>query len=175
MKLHDQAVVEAHRRHLRQHLAAEEVRLFRREVAGDDLVEERRGVGARKVCGLRRGMPVVGRGRALRLEEVAPLPVRLEIAAPRQRVAVGDVAKPHDVGGEVRVIRIDDRIGPIGRDDAAAPVGLPDRIVLGERIERAVGRRDDLDVEALVERARTEFGRLERRRDLIEIEIGDVA
>ena len=60
-------------------------------------------------------MAVIGRGRAVLLEEGAAQPVRLEIAVPGERVAARDVAEFLEVGAEAVELRIDHRVGPIGR------------------------------------------------------------
>ena len=82
MDLHHEAVVEAHARHLGQHLAAEQLGLVRRRRAGERAVEQRSALGRREIAGARRRVAVVGRRRAHRLEERAALAVRGEIAVP---------------------------------------------------------------------------------------------
>ena len=121
MDLQHQAVVEAHPRHLGQHLAAEGVGLLGRRLAGERPGEERRGLGARQVLGAGGGVAVVGAGGAVRLEEGPALAVRLEVAVPGRGVAAGDLAEARDVGGEARELGVDHRVGPVGGDDPAAP------------------------------------------------------
>jgi len=64
MELHDQAVVEAHPRHLDQHLAAEPLSLRSRQPAGECPDEQRLTLAGRQVERCGRGMAVIGRGRA---------------------------------------------------------------------------------------------------------------
>ena len=52
--------------------------------------------------------------------------MRGEIAAPRRRVLARERAEGGDIGREAFELRIDDRIGPIGRDDAALPPAAAD-------------------------------------------------
>ena len=63
MDLHHQPVIEAHARHLGQHLAAEQVGLGR-HLPLATLAEQRLGLGLREIGGARGRMAVVGRGRA---------------------------------------------------------------------------------------------------------------
>lgn len=159
--LHDEPVDDAHARHLGQHLRAEEfgVRLVRR--AGLDAVEERGG-GGRLEIGGRRGRMAVGRGRPAHLDEVAPaIDERFEITRPGRGVASREAAELGEIAGEVRILRIDHRIGPEGRDDASLPAALADLAVMAQVVERALGGADHLDVEALEEGARAEGRRLE--------------
>ena len=125
MDLHDEPVVEAHPRHLGQHLAAKGLRFVGRKIAAQDVVEQRRRVVIREVRRARRRVPVIGGGRTEALEVVPALAVRFQIAAPGQRIALGDVAEPFDVVLKTVRIRIDDGIRPIGRNDAAVPARTP--------------------------------------------------
>src|SRR5690606_22543222 len=106
--------------------------------------------------GLRGRVAMVRRGCAHRLEELAALAVRLEVAGPGAGVAAGDFAEPVEVLVEAGEIRVDDVVGTVGGDDPALPAGLADHLVPPEIVDGAVGGRDDLEVEALVERARPE-------------------
>ncbi len=121
MDLHHQTVIEAHAGHLGEHLRAEELGIALARLAGDDLQEQPLGVGLRQVHGLCRTMAVVGRGRAVLLEEGAPVAVRLEVAAPGVRVAAREMAEFREIVGKAVEFRIDNRVRPVGGDDAALP------------------------------------------------------
>ena len=149
MDLHDHAVLDAHRRHLGQHLGAEHLRILRPRIARGHAAEQSLGRGLRQVGGPRRRMAVIGGGRAVIAEEGAPLAVRFEIAAPGSGIAAGDLAEAHEILAKTFEFRIDDRIGTIGRHHAALPARLPDGLVVLQRIERALRRGDGLDAEAL--------------------------
>ena len=131
-------------------------------------VDTRRNRASASACErsavLRRRMAVIGGGRAIIPEEGAPLAMRVEIAAPGGGVASRDLAKAHEIVAKTFEFRIDDRIGAIGRDHAAVPARLPNGLVVLQRIERALGRGDGLDAEALEQRARAEFRRAQARR-----------
>ncbi len=94
-----------------------------------------------------------------------------EITAPHGRVLAGQCRELRDVAGKALELGIDDRIGSISRDHAAFPAGRANLLVVEQRIERRFGRRDDLDVEALEQRARAE-GRLRQARvDAVEVTV----
>ncbi len=165
MDLQHEAVLEAHARHLGQHLAAEGVGLVGRDPTRQSAREERGGLGLRQVLGARGGVAVVGAGGAERLEEGAAVAVGLEVSVPGGGVAAGELAEARDVGGEAREFGVDDRVGAVGGDDAAVPARVADRLVPAQVVERAVGGGDDFDVEPLEQRARagTRGGRGSRR------------
>ena len=73
MDLQDQPVVEAHLRHLGQHLGAEQPPLALVGRAAPDAVEQFLGRRVGEVGGLGGRMAVVGRGRAERLEKARRL------------------------------------------------------------------------------------------------------
>ena len=154
MDLQDEPVVEAHLGHLGQHLGAEQPPLALVRRAAPDAVEQLLGRRVGKVGGLGGRMAVVARGRAELLEIGAALAMRVEIARPGAGVAAGDLAKLVEIGGKALEIRIDDRVGPIGGDDAAVPAAVADHPVPVQIVERAFGGGDRLDVEALEQRAR---------------------
>src|SRR5207302_10064613 len=99
----------------------------------------------------------------------AAQPVSLEIAVPGMGIEARDVAELVEVCRKAIELRVDHRIGPIGRDDAAFPARGLDRLVMVERIERALGRGDDLDLELLEQRTRAEFGLRQTLGDAVEI------
>ncbi len=106
------------------------------------------------------------------LEIGAAQPVRFEIAVPGEGVAARDVAERLDIGLEAVELGIDHRVGPVGRDHAPLPAGRLDRVMRGQRIERALGRGDHLDLEALEQGARPEIRPGEAFADAVEIVVG---
>ena len=168
MDLQHQPVVEAHPRHLGQHLAAEGVGSLVGGAWPRTRGEERRGLGV--AAGSRCGR-VGGRGRTLvapnALKKARRCAVRVEVAVPGAGVAAGDLAEAVDVGGEARELGIDHRVGAVGGDDPAVPAAVADHLVPAQVVERAVGGGDHLDVEALEERARPELGAGEAVGDLV--------
>ena len=138
-----------------------------RRLAGEGLGEERGGLGPRQVLGAGGGVAVVAAGGAERLEEGPALAVGLEVAVPGGGVAAGDLAEPGDVGGEAGELGIDHRVGAVGGHDAAAPAGVADHPVPAQVVERAFGRGDRLDAEALEERARKELRAGEAVGDMV--------
>ena len=104
---------------------------------------------------LRSRMPVVRRGRALLLEKLAGAHERRQITPPARRVLARSSSPSFArFAAEPCELRIDHRIRTEGRDHAPLPPGVADCRVRLETIERAVGRGNHLDVEAVVERAR---------------------
>ena len=170
--LQHQAVVEAHPRHLGQHLAAELLGLGRRDRTGERALEQPLAVRLGEVAGQRRRVAVVGRGRPHRLEERAAVAVRGEVALPGQRVLAGERAEALDVVAEALELGVDDRVGAVGGDHAPLPAAGADLLVVDERIERRLGGRDHLDVEALEQRPRPERRCGQRRVDAVEIAVG---
>jgi hypothetical protein len=91
--LQHHAVVEAHPRHLDQHVAAETVGLRGRAAALDRLGVERLDRGPLEPGGGRADMAVVGRGRAELAEVGAPVLVRAQVAGEAGDVLAGDLAE----------------------------------------------------------------------------------
>ncbi len=170
--LHDEAVVDAHPCHFRQHLSAERFRFVRGDRARQRAIEQPLAGRGVEVQRARRRVAVIGRCRAHRLEICPPNAMRREVAAPRRGVLAGQGAELRDVRGESLELRIDDRIGPIRRHHAPAPAARADRLVVHERIERRLRGRDHLDVEALEQCARTVRGISEARGDAVEVTVG---
>ena len=167
MDLQHQPVVEAHPRHLGQHLAAEGIRLVSRALAFQRLVEQRRCCRCTEVFGPRRGVAVVGRGAAEVLEIRPPPPMRLEIAVPGRRIDPGDGAQLLDIAGKPRRLGVDDRVGAIGRYHPPAPALVADHPVPFQVVECAIGGRDRLDPEALVQRPGPVLGPLQPLGDMV--------
>ena len=82
MDLHDEPVVEAHRRHFRQHLRAEEFGVGVGDFAGRNTSEQRGRFARREVGGRGAGVAVIARCRAMGLEEAAALTMGGEVAGP---------------------------------------------------------------------------------------------
>ena len=171
--LQHQAVVEAHARHLGQHVAAEAVGLLGarpgRRARGGTAPRPRL---ARQVLGAGGRVAVVAAGGAVRLEEGAAVAVRLEVAVPVAGVAAGDLAEPGDVGGEAGELRVDHRVRAVGGDDAAAPARVADHRVPAQVVERALGGGDHLDAEAVEQRARPELRAGEAVGDMVVVVVG---
>ena len=164
MDLHHEAVVEAHPRHLGQHLAAEQLGLVGGRAAGERAIEQPLACAppADRTCA-RVGWPWSVDVAPIVLKNARRLPVRGEIAAPCRRVLAGERAERVHVVAKAVELGVDDRIGPVRGDDASLPADRADLRVMRERIERRFGRRQHLDVEPLEQRARPEF-RLARGR-----------
>gem|GEM_PF-793842 len=158
MQLHHQPVLQAHARHLGQHLAAEHLGIHRPGPSGDDPVEQRLGLGRRQVGGGGGRMPVVGGGGAGGHEVPAADGECREVSPPGQRVLAGQPAKLLEVAAEARGIGIDHGIRAEGGHHPAGPAGLPDRAVMVERVEGALGGCQRLDAEALEQRPGPELG-----------------
>src|SRR6185312_16933056 len=86
--------------------------------------------------------------------ERASLAMCREIAGPGAGVLAGDLTEAHESCREAGSLGVDDRIRPVGADDAARPTARADRGVMSEVIERRFGRGEHLDAEPLEEGAR---------------------
>ena len=157
MNLQHQPVVEAHARHLGEHLAAEQLRVAGTHLAAGHAIEQRLGIGRAQVGGTRGGMAVIRRSRTHHREERAALAMRGEIAAPCERIFAGELAELLQVVVESVRVRIDDIVRPVGRDDAAVPAALANGDVVHQVVERRLGGGQRLDVETFEQRARTEL------------------
>ena len=171
MDLQHQPVLDAHPRHLGQHLArnssrspASAVPLRTWRTAPPPRPGQVGGGGAR--------VAVVARRGAHLLEESPPLPMRVEIALPASRIAPSDVGQPVELGQKVRLVGVDDGIGPVGRHHAPAPAGLLYGLVPAQIVGRPVGGGDHLELEALEQRPRQEVRPREARRDAVIIFVG---
>ena len=169
MDLQDEPVIEAHPRHLRQHLTAEQLMILSRPLARDHLVEQRLGLGRIEVGGKGGGVAMVRRGRPDRLEVFAALAVGGEIALPVTGILARDLCKLVQRRLEALMIGIDDRIRAIGRDDAPAPARRLDGLVMVERVGRAFGRSQKFDIEPVEKRTGPVGIRLERVIDRVVI------
>ena len=108
MDLHDHAVLDAHGRHLGQHLGAEQLRILGGRASPVDTRRNSASASAvDRSAVLARRMAVIGRGRAILTEERAALAMRVEIAAPGSGVASGQLAKAREIVAES--LRIPDR------------------------------------------------------------------
>src|SRR5436190_20373803 len=115
---------------------------------------------------------MIGGRRAAFLEERAPPAMRLQIAIPARCVAAGNLGETVDVGPESFELRIDDGVRSVGRENPAVPARAGDRVMLAQRIERTVGCRQHLDVEAPVKRARSKLRRRESIGYAVKIVVG---
>lgn len=154
MDLHDQPVVEAHPRHFCEHLRSKEVSLGRGGLAIADARQKLFGRVGGEIGGIGRRMTMVGRRRAMLLEEGAPRPMGCEIARPGIDVAAGDLAQCAQVLVKTGEVGIDDGIRPIGRDHPTVPSGVANHAVPSEIVERPFGRGDRLDAKPLEQGAR---------------------
>ena len=66
MNLHHHAVLDAHARHLGEHLRPKQFGIVSGSLAGDCPLEQRFGFALRQIGSQRSGMAVVGRSRAVR-------------------------------------------------------------------------------------------------------------
>ena len=109
---------------------------------------------------------VVGRRRAERSEDCAPLGERLD-----ERFDAGDrrAAQPlerRERGPPVGSRGLEEAVGAEGRDDASLPPRVANGRMMRQRVRRGVGRRERLDVESLEQRARPELGAAQLLDDL---------
>ena len=121
MNLHHQAVLQAHARHFRQHLSAEELLLLRVGLACDDAIEERRGGTAVEVSRPGCGMPVIGCGATQLLKALPGMAESEQIAWPAGAILAVHLAQPLDILAETIEFGIDDGVGTKGRQDARLP------------------------------------------------------
>jgi len=172
VQLHDHAVVARHQSHLSQHLGAKQL--------GVASFARPRRMRSSRACASTFGRSAVravgwpwslARG-PVSAEEARRRGDRSEIAAPLAGVLAGQLAKPPQIDGKILAVRVDDVIGAEGRDHSPRPARRPDRGVMLERIKCRFGGRQNLDAEALEERARPECRLLESGTDGVEIIIG---
>ncbi len=149
MDLHHHAVVARHARELGQHLGAEQLRIAGLALAAQQTVEQRLAVGSGEIGSLHRRRTMIGRRCAMGAEVGAASFVRCQISLPVRG------AEALDIGGEIRAVGIDDIVGAVIGEDAARPFALRGRVIF-QRVQRAFGGGDLLDVEALEQRARPE-------------------
>ena len=168
MDLHHEPVVEAHARHLGQHLRAEEFGILRRRRAR----RARAGTGPRlraaEVGGARAGMAVVGRRRAHAPEELAAAR-----GAPRGSRPTSRVSSPVSEASSPMPSRKPGNSGSTTGSGRYAVSTRPfqplaqQRIVVRQLVERRLGRRQHLDVEALEQGPGPELGSLQAGADVV--------
>src|SRR6202022_3682292 len=124
MDLHHQPVLEAHVRHLGQHLPAKCFGFRGRGLTFECLRKQRFAFRVTEIRSLRGWMAVVGRRRAHGLEECAPVAMCGKIAAPSQAVFAGELPELFHVGGKTLEFGIDRRIRAV-RGDHATFQALP--------------------------------------------------
>ena len=115
---------------------------------------------------------MIGRGRAEFLEEGAPPAMRVEIARPIAGIAAGDLGELVEIGGKALEVGVDDRVRPIGRDDAAGPAAVSDHQVPLQVVERAFRGGDRFDVEALEQGTRPVAVLRKQRGDRVVVAVG---
>ncbi len=170
--LHHQAIVDAHTCHLGQHLGAEQLGIGRARRSGHDAPEQRGGIRLVEIGGGGGRMAVIARCRAEPPEVVAPVAERREIAVPGPGILAGERAEHLDIGAEILEFGIDHAVRAEGGDDPAAPAALAHGAMMIERVGGGVGRRQDLDVEPLEQRARPERVLAETIRDHVVQPVG---
>ena len=79
------------------------------------------------------------------LEASARRSERVQITRPGRGVFAGLLAELCDIVGESSKVRIDDRVGPEGRQNPRLPIRLANRLVIVERIEGRIGGREDFE------------------------------
>ena len=167
MDLHDEPILDAHLRHLGEHLRAKQLAILGTgAVRADPLVERLCFVGT-EIGGEGGGVAVVGRRCAHRLEIGAALTMAVEIAAPAGGIAACHLRQAIEPGTKAWPVWIDDQVGPVGGNDPPGPPRGANGFVPAEVVKRAVGGGDDLEIEALVERARPVAGLGETFRDVV--------
>src|SRR5690348_17168990 len=117
-------------------------------------------------------MAVIG-GCSTKALEVGPSRrKRSQIPIPRPGVLAGQRAKLRDAIAKVGKRWVNNGVGTERGQDSSLPAGLPDRLVIGEGIQRGVGGRKHFDVEALIQRTRAELRRGYLRGDRVVVRIG---
>ena len=174
VQLHDEAVLAGHARHLVEHVRANAAPSCLRGLAA-----QRRGEDpprGRVVEALGRQPPhaVVARRRAERGEVAAALLERRdEVVVGADRACRAAAARRSTCAGQPGPRDVEQRVGTERRDDAAIPARVRrERVVVAQVVRRVVGRREDLDAEALVERARAQLRLREALRELVEQLVG---
>ncbi|MNN20270.1 hypothetical protein D3C81_1335420 [compost metagenome] len=110
-------------------------------------------------------MAVVGRGGAHLDEEGAAIAQGLQIALPAHRIAAGLFSQNLKIVAEALIVRIQHRVRTIGGQHPALPARGLDDLVMFKRVERRLGRGQDLDVVAIEQGARLEGVGLQRGVD----------
>ncbi len=149
--LHDQAVFEAHRRHLGQHLPAEEVGLFAVQPSLDSSVEQVLALVRVEVGGRCCRVPMVGGSGTVTAEDLPPVPQGGQVLVPAGRISACQSAECLDVGREVFASRVDNRVGPERRDDLFAPAVDAQPFMGSELVKGRLGRGQHFDPEAVKE------------------------
>ena len=172
---HDQPVVGRHPGHLDQHVAAE-ARWPPRSSPRRAARRRRSARPPRSSSGQRHdvGVAVVGGDGAVLLEVAASLLERREVARRSRRCRH---RRPRRGGRRARRSRAgpargSGRAGRSGRRAAAKVGSAAQGAVVGEVVDRVVGRGEDLDAEAVHERPRAELRRGEPRGDLVVDRVG---
>ena len=170
MDRHDQAVLDAHPRHLPEHVPAELALVGRIRVCGQHALEE-----TLRVCGLHRRRvrldhAVVGGERAVRDEMAAALLQRIEVAVERRG---SGTEEPQHPGREVRSGRVEVGVRAERRSHPSAQgTALAQPRVRGEIVQRIVGGGQHGDAELVEQRLRAEALSRQGRRDRVEGAIG---
>ena len=171
MNLHDQPIIQAHARHLSQHLRAERFFHVCICVACEHELKKIRAFAGGKISGLRRGMTVVRR-RAAKFAKACPRRAEcFQIAGPGRRIVSGLLAEVCNIFRESRELRIHDGIGPERRQNPPLPIRIANRLMIGQRIQRRIGRREHFQVESFVQRTRQKLRRAQFFRDGVEVQI----
>src|SRR5215469_9617073 len=118
---------------------------------------------------------MIRRRRSVLLEERAPLAQRIQVTLPGGDVFVGHVAQLRKVLPETAVLRVHYRIRPERRNHTAFPATLANLLVLNQWIEGCVCGRENLDLEAVEESARTELRRPQCLVDRLVVLVGVVS
>src|SRR5438105_14052014 len=103
---------------------------------------------------------MIRRGRTRFAEESAAIFMRAQITTPGRDILACHLPEPFKLANEAGGLGIEHGIGTIGSDHASGPPALANRLVMIERVERAFGGGDELDVEALEQGARAKAGGL---------------
>ncbi|MNX42751.1 hypothetical protein D3C86_731760 [compost metagenome] len=165
VKLHHQTVLDRHGGHLGQHLAAEQFSVGGARRGGRNPLEQGFGVRLGQIGGEGGRVAVVRRGGA-HLDEKGPaITQRLQIALPGHRIATRLLRQNLEVVAEALVVGVQHRVRAIGGQHPPLPArGVYDLVVL-QRVERALGRGQDLDVVAVEQGPRLEGLGLQRGVD----------
>ena len=170
---HDESVVDAHARHLQEHVPAEQAPLRGIRRSGEHLFEQPGGIRLVEVGREQLLHAVVGRDGAVPDEVLAPRFERGEVAGERGRLA-GGREECGDPIGELRGIRVEVLVGPERRKDPGLDVRTAQGGMVGEIVERIVRGGEHLDPESLQQRERPVVGLSELAADLVEGRVGGV-
>src|SRR5687767_14868551 len=101
--------------------------------------------------------------------------MRVEISIPREHIFARDLGETFQRRTEGFVFGIDHGIGTVRGDDATFPTTAANLVMMIERVDRRLGGREQFDVEAFEQRARTERVLRQLVTDHVEVMISSLS